>query len=170
MGDAKILNDFEAHFKNHFLFPFQYSSNQSHNIFIQKNEPFKYYPVFKFNASDSLPQPIKTNSSASDFIRTIWAYSLSLLVKGKNHPGILILDEPGQHSVSSASLKVLFEKSAEIKGKQIIFFTSTEKTLRPDNSQTKEILNLELIMRDLKENEDYKIYKLPSTGKSIHML
>lgn len=49
---------------------------------------------------------IKSDSSASDFVRLIWSYLLALhqtsaqpTMRG-NHPGILLLDEPGQHSMA----------------------------------------------------------------------
>ncbi|TLP59017.1 hypothetical protein FEM01_14005 [Pseudomonas mosselii] len=55
------------------------------------------------------------NSSASDFVRLIWSYIIALyqasahnLVKG-NHPGIIIFDEPGQHSMATKSQLALFK-------------------------------------------------------------
>ena len=58
---------------------------------------------------------MKFDSSASDNIRAIWSYTLALLQTSKkqigNHPGVLIFDEPTQHSVgaedANAFLKVL---------------------------------------------------------------
>jgi hypothetical protein len=46
---------------------------------------------------------LKFDSSASDHIRSIWAYTIALLqvsdtLEG-NHPKILMMDEPGQHSI-----------------------------------------------------------------------
>ena len=145
-------------------------SNKPYNIYIQKNQPFRYYPVFKYSESDELPQSIKTNSSASDFVRTVWSYSLSLLKKGNNHPGILLLDEPGQHSVSSESLKVLFEKSSAIKDKQVIILTSIQKVLIKDGDQEIDALDLDSLLVNLNENIDYHIYRLPEVGKSINLL
>lgn len=169
-SDQAKLSDLERIFKNDYLFPFKYSSNRPSNIYIQKNQPFKYYPVFKYTETDELPQSIKTNSSASDFVRTIWAYSLGLLKKGTNHPGILLLDEPGQHSVSSESLKALFEKCAAIKDKQIIIFTSIQKVLIKDGDKEIDALDLDSLLTNLNENVDYQIYKLPEVGKSISLL
>ncbi|MBB2144633.1 hypothetical protein GM921_04000 [Pedobacter sp. LMG 31464] len=168
--DNRKLNELETMFKSDYLFPFKYSSNKPYNIYIQKNQPFKYYPVFKYSESDDLPQSIKTNSSASDFIRTIWAYSLSLLNKGSNHPGIVLFDEPGQHSVSSESLKVLFEKSAAVKAKQIIIFTSIQKVLIKDGDKDTDTLDLDSLLSNLQVNTDYHIYRLPEIGKSINLL
>lgn len=46
---------------------------------------------------------MKFDSSASDGIRVIWAFTMALLQvsleKGGNHPGIIIFDEPAQQSI-----------------------------------------------------------------------
>jgi len=165
--DKLTLTNFETVFKNNYLFPFGYDSNQPGNIFIQSEEPFKYFPVFKFNSQSELPQSIKTNSSASDFVRTMWAYSLSLLVAGKNHPGLLLLDEPGQHSIRSQNLQTLFEASAKIKDRQVIILTSVQKVLITENDKPVDKLDLDTLLLKLKVDEDYHIYRLPDTGKSI---
>lgn len=58
---------------------------------------------------------IKSESSASDFVRLIWAYLIALhqaseMIKPKgNHFGFLLLDEPGQHSMSQESQRALFK-------------------------------------------------------------
>ena len=56
---------------------------------------------------------MKFDSSASDNIRAIWAYTMALLQTSKeyvgNHPGILIFDEPGQHSIGAQDAKALFD-------------------------------------------------------------
>lgn len=56
---------------------------------------------------------VRSDSSASDFIRLIWSYLLGLFqssdlkeIQG-NHPGILVLDEPGQHSMAAESQRAL---------------------------------------------------------------
>ncbi|PWS28700.1 hypothetical protein DHW03_02310 [Pedobacter yonginense] len=165
--DRKILINFESIFKTQYLFPMGYDSNQAYNIFIQLNEPFKYFPVFKFNSESDLPQSIKTNSSASDFVRTMWAYSLTLLVAGKNHPGLLLLDEPGQHSIRSQNLQTLFEKAAAIKDRQVIILTSVQKVLITENDKPVDKLDLDALLSKLKVNEDYHIFRLPDNGKSI---
>jgi len=61
---------------------------------------------------------IKSDSSASDFVRLIWSYLLALhqtsvspTMQG-NHPGILLLDEPGQHSMAVDSQHALLKQLA----------------------------------------------------------
>lgn len=61
---------------------------------------------------------IKADSSASDFVRLIWSYLLALqqtsahpTAPGK-HPGILLFDEPGQHSMAVDSQHSLLQQLA----------------------------------------------------------
>lgn len=55
---------------------------------------------------------MKFDSSASDNIRAIWAYTLALLRTsnevGGNHPQIVLFDEPGQHSIVTHDMVSLF--------------------------------------------------------------
>lgn len=61
---------------------------------------------------------IKSDSSASDFVRLIWSYLLALHQTSAvpslsgNHPGILLLDEPGQHSMAVDSQHALLQQLA----------------------------------------------------------
>lgn len=70
---------------------------------------------------------IRSDSSASDFVRLIWSYLLALYqasshptVKG-NHPGVLLFDEPGQHSMAADSQHALLKHlSAELSLQSIV--------------------------------------------------
>jgi hypothetical protein len=70
--------------------------------------------------------------SASDTIRCVWAYLLSLLecarVHETNHVGLLLFDEPRQQSADKASFAALIRRaaSAGVAGQQVIFATSEE--------------------------------------------
>jgi hypothetical protein len=85
-------------------------------------------------------RPIRDNNelwgmSASDTIRTIWAYLLGLLEiarKGDtNHLGLLILDEPRQQSADKLSFEALLRRAAKADKQQVIFATSEdEETLK----------------------------------------
>lgn len=65
-------------------------------------------------------------ASASDVIRLRWAYALSLmrvsLDRGGRHPGLVLMDEPGQQEVES--LPALIRFAANESGSQIIIVTS----------------------------------------------
>lgn len=56
---------------------------------------------------------MKFDSSASDNVRAIWVYTMALLQTsekcGGNHPGLLIFDEPAQHSIGAVDTKAFFD-------------------------------------------------------------
>lgn len=118
-----------------FLRKFGYTSNHINNIFFKEEAcNYKYFPVVQH--SEEIEEEIRSDSSASDFIRSIWSYYITLLSLGVRHPGILVMDEPCQHSMKESSLKSLFEECAKLTDKQVILFCSsqphTEET--PDRS------------------------------------
>ncbi|WP_420998546.1 AAA family ATPase [Cupriavidus sp. 30B13] len=58
---------------------------------------------------------LTADSSASDFVRLIWSYLLALHQTSStwgfegHHPGMLLMDEPGQHSMRSSSQHALLQ-------------------------------------------------------------
>lgn len=77
---------------------------------------------------------IVAETSASDYIRIIWAYTLGLLMlAGKEetvrHGGFIVFDEPRQHEASKVSFISLINKAAESAsfGGQVIFATSLDE-------------------------------------------
>lgn len=161
--DENKLSSFETKYKN-FLFGFGYESNERYQININRKEPFKYFPVYKNHRNDNVPQSIRINSSASDFVRNIWAYTLALLQNGINHPGIIMFDEPGQHRTNLSSLKALFKTCSEIEERQTIIFTSIDKKLNDD-----EEIDLDLLIEDL-EDDKYQLIRLDNLHKVIRKL
>ncbi len=95
----KLESNFIANLRN-----YEYTSISNVNaIEISKDN---YLPVIdKFD--------MKFDSSASDNIRAIWAYTMALLQTSNeylgNHPGMLIFDEPAQHSIGAHDTKAFFE-------------------------------------------------------------
>ena len=76
---------------------------------------------------------IKSDSSASDFVRLIWSYLLALhqssamsLPPG-NHPGLLMFDEPGQHSMAVDSQHALLKQLASETSLQSIVAASFDE-------------------------------------------
>lgn len=63
---------------------------------------------------------MKFDSSASDNIRAIWAFTMALMQTstelGGNHPNILIFDEPDQHSIVIADMEQFFNSIIKFKG------------------------------------------------------
>lgn len=75
---------------------------------------------------------LKSDSSASDFIRTIWAYYISLLELSNtynlNHLGLILIDEPAQQTVDSSDIHNLLEKFNSLTKNQIIMSTSLQES------------------------------------------
>lgn len=163
--DEVKLSDFETQYKD-YLFGFGYESNEKYQISINRKEPFKYFPVYKNHRNDTIPQSIRINSSASDFVRNIWAYTIGLLNNGTNHPGVIIFDEPGQHRTNLSSLKSLFKTTSEITKKQTIIFTSIDKPL---HNEENEKIDLDILIEDL-DNSKYKLIRLNNVHKVIGKL
>lgn len=163
--DEIKLSDFENQYKD-YLFEFGYESNEKYQISINRKEPFKYFPVYKNHKNDTIPQSIRINSSASDFVRNIWAYTLGLLNNGINHPGIIIFDEPGQHRTNLSSLKQLFKIFSGITDKQIIIFTSIDKPLHNENDEK---IDLDILIEDL-DSSNYNLIRLDNIYKVIKRL
>lgn len=61
---------------------------------------------------------MKFDSSASDGIRVIWAFTMALLqvsiAKNGNHPGVIIFDEPAQQSIVSEDMKNFISSASEL--------------------------------------------------------
>lgn len=136
---AKMLSAFRK-----LLRKFNYTSNNITNevFFKEENTTYKYLPVIKHGENNE--EEIRADSSASDFIRSIWAYYLTLLTESKRHPGFLVMDEPCQHSMKEESLTHLFEECANITDKQTILFCSSQPKTE-DNKGVKEELGYNLI-------------------------
>ncbi|WP_176327920.1 hypothetical protein [Burkholderia vietnamiensis] len=77
---------------------------------------------------------INSDSSASDFVRLIWSYLLALYQTSSapglqgNHPGLLMFDEPGQHSMAADSQHALLKQLAGETGLQSIVAASFDET------------------------------------------
>lgn len=61
---------------------------------------------------------MKFDSSASDNIRAIWAYTIALMQtsmeKKGNHPGVIIFDEPNQHSIIPEDMEEFFNSLLDL--------------------------------------------------------
>ncbi|MGD1837580.1 MAG: hypothetical protein ACPKPY_05930 [Nitrososphaeraceae archaeon] len=115
--DFKKLAILENQFKKN-LKSFNYRSKPINSIKISKDTLLPV--VDKYS--------LKFDSSASDFIRTIWSYTLALrdvssMFKA-NHPDLLILDEPGNQEAGNNDLRLFLEKLGEYNGVQSIVFSS----------------------------------------------
>lgn len=75
---------------------------------------------------------IKFDSSASDFIRCIWAYTTALLktsiIYKTNHPSLLVFDEPKQQDMSKDSFRSFLTVLSKFSNQQVILFASFENS------------------------------------------
>ncbi|OLN25678.1 hypothetical protein [Desulfosporosinus metallidurans] len=123
LEDKKKLSSFESNFKND-LRTYGYKSvSNIDDISISRDT---YLPVI--NNFD-----MKFDSSASDNIRAIWAFTMALLQTSNthlgNHPGILIFDEPDQHSIVISNMKAFFKGIIDVEGwKQVIIGITIKDT------------------------------------------
>lgn len=114
--DLKRINQFTNNFVKN-LKSYNYFSIQSiENIEISKDG---YMPVI-----DDFD--MKFDSSASDNIRAIWAYTMALTQTADENlcdkPGIMIFDEPAQHSIGADDLKAFLDSVLSLgPGNQTIF-------------------------------------------------
>lgn len=94
---------------------------------------------------------MKFDSSASDNIRAIWAFTIGLLqtslMKDGNHPNIIIFDEPDQHSIEIIDIKKFFESIIELNNKCQVIVGITI-----NNSDT------DTVIRELKKDSYNMIY------------
>lgn len=119
------LSKFEVIFKD-YLMSYEYRSNYKNQLYLETNRAssYLYFPLVQM-PNDSSEQ-LRSVSSASDFIRSIWAYYLALLRVGSKHPGFVIFDEPCQQSMDESSLKKVFECGSKFMDRQVIFFCSSQ--------------------------------------------
>ena len=97
------------------------------NVFIKNLRRFGYKSLttmeqIEISKDSYLPVrenfDMKFDSSASDGIRAIWAFTLALMqtsiIHKGNHPNILMYDEPDQHSIVMKDLKSFFDTIIEM--------------------------------------------------------
>lgn len=112
---------------------FGYSSGSTDEILVSEEKYVPYFgesPTLRREIRSSAD--IKSDSSASDFVRLIWAYLLSLYrvssLRNGNHPGLIVFDEPAQHSMSVESLRELLLWMSKELGLQSIVAASFDES------------------------------------------
>lgn len=112
-NDLGKLKFFQAEFKR-LVKEFEYGSANIDDIEVNFDTLLPYLSGLALRGIENNKNSntnIKTDSSASDFVRLIWAYLISILntsrSKNGNYSGFILLDEPGQHSMSYTSMHKL---------------------------------------------------------------
>ncbi|WP_432329340.1 hypothetical protein ACRQ5D_14640 [Mucilaginibacter sp. P25] len=102
-----------------------------------------YLPVAQKIAGEQLYYNIKFDSSASDFIRCLWAYFTSILKVATefktNHPMLLILDEPKQQDMSIENFRTFLQELSKYKDQQILVFASFENSDEAFEEATRDV-------------------------------
>jgi hypothetical protein len=126
--DRRKLSSLQEYFIG-FLRKFNYQSKPFEAIKISNDN---YLPVAQKMAGEQLFYNIKFDSSASDFIRCLWAYYTAIFktsVEYKtNHPMLLIFDEPKQQDMAIGNFRSFLKELAEFKEQQVLVFASFENS------------------------------------------
>jgi len=145
-ADFKKLQEFQHVFRN-LANTFGYKSAPVNDIEINTDTLFPYLSGIELREVNT---DIKSDSSASDFVRLIWAYLLSLyIVSNKyngNHAGLIIFDEPAQHSMGVTSINGLFKVTSQMPSLQCIIAASFDESDEVFNNSTEGLLNYNLIL------------------------
>ena len=127
-NDLSKINTMQRTFRSNAEI-FGYRSAQIKDIELNKDTLFPYLSGIELR---EVKTDIKSDSSASDFVRLIWAYLLAVrhvsFEKGGNHPGLLILDEPAQHSMACTSFNQLIKNCANYENFQSILGASFDES------------------------------------------
>ncbi len=126
-NDITKLKSLTNNFKS-LLTTFSYSSKTINDIAISDEN---YLPLAK-KPNDNLFYNIRFDSSASDFVRSIWAYTCSLyktsIENNGNHPNLLMFDEPKQQDMSISDFTNFLKELSTYNKAQTLLFASFENS------------------------------------------
>ncbi len=127
--DRDKLNYLKNQYKR-LLTNFDYKSIPTNDINISMEN---YLPVVQKQFGDELKNyDLRFDSSASDFIRCIWAYTCSIFLTSQkyntSHPMLLMFDEPKQQDISMEHFKSFLQELSRYSNSQIFVFASFENS------------------------------------------
>lgn len=124
--DKVKLNALESEFKS-LLVEFGYTSKSEDYVSISRDTYLPSVEALNIKTG-SRDYNIRYDSSASDFIRSIWAFTCALHKVSQrsagNHPSLIVFDEPAQHSMSNESMAKFLKVLESYTGAQIIVAAS----------------------------------------------
>ena len=112
--DLLRIGLFEKNFRSN-ASSFGYESAEIRDIRISTDTLTPILADLELRSISKPKASLVADSSASDFVRLIWSYLLALYQTSAtpgfegNHPGVLLMDEPGQHSMRSISQHALLQ-------------------------------------------------------------
>ena len=116
---------------------FEYRSAQVEEISINPSSLIPYLQGLELREYST---DIKSDSSASDFVRLIWAYLISIhkvsSQNNGNHPGFLLFDEPAQHSMGLQSVNAMLKELSDAGCLQSIVAASFDQSDAAFNEST----------------------------------
>lgn len=128
--DSLKLTQFENYFRE-LAEEFSYRSAKPSEIEINRETLVPYLKGLELREINAAAD-IKADSSASDFVRLIWSYLISICRVSEessgNHLGVLLFDEPAQHSMSRESVNKLMKSMASLNRTQCIVAASFEQS------------------------------------------
>lgn len=137
--------------------------------FIENLKLYHYSSLNDFGAIDISEESLlptidgfdmKFDSSASDGIRVIWAFTMALLQvsleKGGNHPGIIIFDEPAQQSIVPQDMDSFIKSTALLRASSQVIMAIT--------------LNSHELIQIIDNLEQGTYQKLSIVGKAFQLL
>lgn len=135
--DYKKISELETIFKQ-LLTEFHYRSKPIDSISISRDTLLPVVDRYS----------LKFDSSASDFTRAIWSYTIALKETSErlegNHPKLFILDEPGQQEAGDNDLQFLLKRLGNYGDTQSIVFSSFHQSEATFNACIKDV-DFELI-------------------------
>lgn len=135
--DYKKISELETVFKQ-LLREFNYRSKPIDSISISRDTLLPVVDRYS----------LKFDSSASDFTRAIWSYTIALKETSEkyegNHPKLFILDEPGQQEAGDNDLQFLLKRLGDYSDTQSIVFSSFHQSESAFEACTKDV-HFELI-------------------------
>lgn len=138
-GESDLPKDFFSVLDRQKLATLKDNFIQSLRLYNYQSKPFDvirisqdtYLPVAQKTDAEQFYN-IKFDSSASDFIRCIWAYTTALLKTSiafnTNHPRLLIFDEPKQQDMSKDSFRSFLTELSKFTKQQVILLASFENS------------------------------------------
>ena len=130
--DYKKISELETIFKN-LLAEFHYRSKPIDSISISRDTLLPVVDRYS----------LKFDSSASDFTRAIWSYTIALKETSEkfdgNHPKLFILDEPGQQEAGDNDLQFLLKRLGNYADTQSIVFSSFHQSQSTFEACTKDV-------------------------------
>ena len=147
--DKKKISSLRENFKT-LIQKFGYSSKDVKYIQISDD---KYFPSVS-GLTLKKGYDIKYDSSASDFVRAIWGYTCALFENSNkysgNHPNLIIMDEPEQHSMSKNSMQKLLKELSLYKTGQSIIAASFHNDEQIYNDAIEGIENIHVLKIETK--------------------